>query len=43
MPQNKSSFLISSAPRPDKILKVVKKDKIEEEDLDRVRVDAFDR
>jgi hypothetical protein len=35
--------LISNAPRPEKILKAVKKDKIEEEDLDRVKVDAYDR
>ena len=42
-PIAKSTFLISNAPRPERILKIVKKDRIEEEDLDRVKVDAFDR
>ncbi len=43
LPLTKKTYLISNAPRPDKILKIVKKDKIEEADLDRVKVDAFDR
>jgi hypothetical protein len=42
-PVQKSSFLISNTPRPEKVLKIVKKDKIEEDDLDIVKVDGSDR
>lgn len=42
-PTFKSTFMISNAPIPEKILKTVKRDKIEEEDLDRIRVDGSDR